>query len=38
MIIILTKEKKLNKEILLKKDLKCKGIDDYEVEFNNDRL
>ena len=31
------KEKKLIKEILLKKGFKCKGIDDYEVEFDNDR-
>jgi|TARA_B100000073_G_C23630429_1_gene532338 hypothetical protein len=31
------KEKKLIKEILLKKGFKCKGIDDYEVEWDNDR-
>ena len=31
------KEKKLIKETLLSKGFKCKGIDDYEVEFDNDR-
>ena len=31
------KEKKLIKEILLSKGFKCKGIDDYEVEWDNDR-
>ena len=32
-----TKQKKLIKEILLKKGFKCKGINDYEVEYDNDR-
>jgi hypothetical protein len=31
------KEKKLIKEVLLNKGFKCKGIDDYEVEWDNDR-
>jgi len=31
------KEKKLIRETLKKKGYKCKGIDDYEVEFDNDR-
>ena len=31
------KEKKLIKETLLSKGFKCKGIDDYEVEWDNDR-
>ena len=31
------KEKKLIRETLLSKGFKCKGIDDYEVEFDNDR-
>ena len=31
------KEKKLIREILLSKGFKCKGIDDYEVEWDNDR-
>ena len=31
------KEKKLIKEVLISKGFKCKGIDDYEVEFNNNR-
>tara|TARA_R100001591_G_scaffold104292_1_gene111884 strand:- start:39 stop:377 length:339 start_codon:yes stop_codon:yes gene_type:complete len=31
------KEKKLIKEVLLNKGFKCKGIDDYEIEFDNDR-
>ena len=31
------KEKKIIKEVLLSKGFKCKGIDDYEVEFDNDR-
>ena len=31
------KEKKIIREILKKKGYKCKGIDDYEVEFDNDR-
>ncbi len=31
------KEKKLIKETLLKKGFKCKGVSDYEVEFDNDR-
>ena len=30
-------EKKLIKEILLKRGFKFKGIDDYEVEWDNDR-
>ena len=32
-----TKQKKLIKEILLKKGFKCKGINDFEVEYDNDR-
>ena len=32
-----SKEKKLIRETLLSKGFKCKGIDDYEVEFDNDR-
>ena len=31
------KQKKLIKEILLKKGFKCKSISDYEVEFGGDR-
>ena len=31
------KEKKTIKEVLLSKGFKCKGIDDYEVEWDNDR-
>ena len=31
------KEKKIIKEILLKKGFKCKGISNYEVEHDNDR-
>jgi|TARA_Y100000766_G_scaffold53551_1_gene43350 hypothetical protein len=31
------KEKKLIRETLKKKGYKCKGIDDYEVEYDNDR-
>ena len=31
------KQKKLIKEILLKRGFKCKGIDDYEVEWDGDR-
>tara|TARA_Y100000114_G_scaffold84787_1_gene78301 strand:- start:591 stop:929 length:339 start_codon:yes stop_codon:yes gene_type:complete len=31
------KEKKIIKETLLSKGFKCKGIDDYEVEWDNDR-
>ena len=31
------KEKKIIKEVLLSKGFKCKGIDDYEIEFDNDR-
>ena len=31
------KEKKLIRETLKKKGYKCKGIDDYEVEWDNDR-
>tara|TARA_R100001509_G_C4860499_1_gene213241 strand:+ start:815 stop:1153 length:339 start_codon:yes stop_codon:yes gene_type:complete len=32
-----SKEKKLIKETLLSKGFKCKSIDDYEVEWDNDR-
>ncbi len=32
-----TKEKKLIRETLLTKGFKCKGVSDYEVEFDNDR-
>lgn len=32
-----SKEKKTIKEVLLKKGFKCKGISDYEVEYDNDR-
>ena len=31
------KEKKLIKEVLLSKGFKCKGVNDYEIEFDNDR-
>ena len=31
------KEKKLIRETLKKKGYKCKGISDYEIEFDNDR-
>tara|TARA_Y100000114_G_scaffold125937_1_gene122187 strand:+ start:251 stop:592 length:342 start_codon:yes stop_codon:yes gene_type:complete len=31
------KQKKLIREILSSKGFKCKGIDDYEVEWDNDR-
>lgn len=31
------KEKKTIKEILIKKGFKCKGINDYEVEWDGDR-
>ena len=31
------KEKKIIKETLLSRGFKCKGIDDYEVEWDNDR-
>ena len=31
------KEKKVIKEVLLSKGFKCKGIDDGEMEFDNDR-
>ena len=31
------KEKKIIRETLLSKGYKCKGIDDYEVEWDNDR-
>ena len=31
------KEKKLIKETLLSKGFKCKSIDDYEIEWDNDR-
>ena len=31
------KEKKTIREVLKKKGYKCKGIDDYEVEYDNDR-
>ncbi len=31
------REKKTIREVLTKKGYKCKGIDDYEVEYDNDR-
>ena len=31
------KEKKLIKEVLLSKGFKCKGVNDYEIKFDNDR-
>ena len=33
----INKEKKLIKEVLLSKGFKCKGVNDYEIEFDNDR-
>jgi len=32
-----SKEKKIIKETLLNKGFKCKSIDDYEIEWDNDR-
>ena len=32
-----SKEKKLIKEVLLSKGFNCKGVNDYEIEFDNDR-
>ena len=37
MIIFTPKQKKLIKEILLKKGFKCKSISDYEVEWDGER-